>query len=229
MHVPFIHYIFPIHFHRFVMGLSRVNVFHIEKSNHWAYLTIGRISDRHFFIKHCVTAANSLSGSVNTGDGAESLTNSSSPSETYSHWPAWAGCTNVFFVFGVEWNWAHYYWGHYWPIVPAPDDDEWWSVWNSRWNVQRKPASVPLCVPQIPHDLTRAQTQAVVVGNQQLTAWAVTWPSKWFFKNYAYVQILIWGSILELWLHHWGWEWYFEQINRGDDDLSEQWLLEYTH
>jgi hypothetical protein len=27
----------------------------------------------------------------------------------------------------------HYYWGHYWPIAPAPDD-EWWLVWSSRWN-----------------------------------------------------------------------------------------------
>jgi hypothetical protein len=25
---------------------------------------------------------------------------------------------------GVEWNRDHYYWGHYWPIVPAPVDDD---------------------------------------------------------------------------------------------------------
>jgi hypothetical protein len=28
----------------------------------------------------------------------------------------------------------------------------------------RKPAPVPLCPPQIPHDLTQAQTQAATVG-----------------------------------------------------------------
>jgi hypothetical protein len=26
---------------------------------------------------------------------------------------------------------SHYYWGHYWPIVPAPDDDEWMSMEQS--------------------------------------------------------------------------------------------------
>jgi hypothetical protein len=33
----------------------------------------------------------------------------------------------------------------------------------------RKPAPAPLCPPQIPHDQTRAQTQAAAVGSQQLT------------------------------------------------------------
>jgi hypothetical protein len=35
---------------------------------------------------------------------------------------------------------------------------------------QRKPAPVPLCPPQIPHDLTRARTRAAAVGSQRLTA-----------------------------------------------------------
>jgi hypothetical protein len=35
---------------------------------------------------------------------------------------------------------------------------------------RRKPAPVPLCLPQIPYDLTRAQTQAAAVGSRQLTA-----------------------------------------------------------
>jgi hypothetical protein len=34
-------------------------------------------------------------------------------------------------LFGVEWNWVHYYSGHYWPVVPAPDDD---GVWRDRSN-----------------------------------------------------------------------------------------------
>jgi hypothetical protein len=34
----------------------------------------------------------------------------------------------------------------------------------------RKPAPVPLCPPQIPHDLTWDRTQAATVGSQQLTA-----------------------------------------------------------
>jgi hypothetical protein len=52
------------------------------------------------------------------------------------------------------------------PIVPAPDD-RWW-VWSSRWNenlrrnrnTRMKPVPVPLCPPQIPHDLTWARTRA---------------------------------------------------------------------
>jgi hypothetical protein len=34
----------------------------------------------------------------------------------------------------------------------------------------RKPAAVPLCPPQIPHDLTRARIRAAAVGSQRLTA-----------------------------------------------------------
>jgi hypothetical protein len=59
-----------------------------------------------------------------------------------------------------------------WPIVPAPDD-RWWWMWSSRWNenwhgnrsTQRKPALVPLCPPQIPHDLTWAWTRSAAVGS----------------------------------------------------------------
>jgi hypothetical protein len=62
-----------------------------------------------------------------------------------------------------------------WPIVAALDD-RWW-VW-SRGNrsTRRKPAPVPLCQPQIPHDLTRARTRTAVVGSRRLTAWAVARP-----------------------------------------------------
>jgi hypothetical protein len=41
----------------------------------------------------------------------------------------------------------------------------------------RKPAPVPLCPPQIPHDLTWARTQASMMGRRQLIAWAMAWPS----------------------------------------------------
>jgi hypothetical protein len=35
---------------------------------------------------------------------------------------------------------------------------------------------VPLCPPQIPHDLTWARTRAAAVGSQQLAAWAMAQP-----------------------------------------------------
>jgi hypothetical protein len=58
-----------------------------------------------------------------------------------------------------------------WSIVPAPDNDGWWWVWNNRWNewqgkpnTRRTPAPVPLWLPQIPRrDLIRARTRATIV------------------------------------------------------------------
>jgi hypothetical protein len=41
----------------------------------------------------------------------------------------------------------------------------------------RKPAPVPLCSPQIPHDLTWDRTRAATVGSLRLTAWAMARPS----------------------------------------------------
>jgi hypothetical protein len=72
-----------------------------------------------------------------------------------------------------------------WPIVPAPDD-RWWWVWRAvdemrigkgNRSTRRKSASVPLCPPQIPHDLTWDWTRAAAVGNRRLTAWAMARPS----------------------------------------------------
>jgi hypothetical protein len=40
-------------------------------------------------------------------------------------------------------------------------------------SARRKPAPVPLCPPQIPHNLTRAQTQVAAEGSRWLTAWAM--------------------------------------------------------
>jgi hypothetical protein len=37
-------------------------------------------------------------------------------------------------------------------------------------STRRKSATVPLCPPQIPHDLTLARTRTAAVGSQRLTA-----------------------------------------------------------
>jgi hypothetical protein len=37
-------------------------------------------------------------------------------------------------------------------------------------STRRKPAPVPLCPPQIPHDMTWVRTRAVAVGSRRLTA-----------------------------------------------------------
>jgi hypothetical protein len=38
-------------------------------------------------------------------------------------------------------------------------------------STRRKPVPLPLCAPQIPHDLTRTRTRAAAVGSRRLTSW----------------------------------------------------------
>jgi hypothetical protein len=58
------------------------------------------------------------------------------------------------------------------------DDDEcgaigWMRTGRGRRSTRRRPAPVPLCLPQIPHDMTRALTRAAEVGSWWLTAWVM--------------------------------------------------------
>jgi hypothetical protein len=88
----------------------------------------------------------------------------------------------------MQWNRAHSYWGHYWPIyqhrmkmmIMMDDDDENGAIGGKivrgSWSTRRKPAPASLCPPQIPHDLTRARNLAVAVRSLQLTAWAMARP-----------------------------------------------------
>jgi hypothetical protein len=43
-------------------------------------------------------------------------------------------------------------------------------------STRRRPAPVPLCPSQIPHDVTRARTLAAAVGSRWITAWAMARP-----------------------------------------------------
>jgi hypothetical protein len=43
-------------------------------------------------------------------------------------------------------------------------------------STRRKPAPVPLCPPQIPHELIWARTRAAAVGSRRLTSWAMARP-----------------------------------------------------
>jgi hypothetical protein len=40
---------------------------------------------------------------------------------------------------------------------------------------RRKPAPLPLCSSQIPHDLSQARTWAATVGSRCVTAWPMAW------------------------------------------------------
>jgi hypothetical protein len=71
-----------------------------------------------------------------------------------------------------------------WPIVPALDDNEECGaigemrIGRGIWSTRRKPAPMPLCPPQIPHDMARDRTLEAAVGSRLLTAWAMAWPNK---------------------------------------------------
>jgi hypothetical protein len=78
-------------------------------------------------------------------------------------------------------------WATIWPIVPVPNDDDdgdgdddcgavGGMMWKENQSIQRKPATVPLCPTQIPHDLTQARTQAAAKGSRGLAAWTMGRP-----------------------------------------------------
>jgi hypothetical protein len=66
---------------------------------------------------------------------------------------------------------------------PLMIDDDYGAVCGMRIgrgnrSTRRKPAPVPLCTAQIPHDLTWDRTRAAAVGSQRLTAWAMARPPR---------------------------------------------------
>jgi hypothetical protein len=93
----------------------------------------------------------------------------------------------------VGWDWVHLVRQPLTGLLYQPwmTDDERGAVSEMRIgrgnrSTQRKPAPVPLCPSQNPHDLTWAQTQATAVESQRLTAWAMAWPFSlallWFYN-----------------------------------------------
>jgi hypothetical protein len=106
------------------------------------------------------------------------------------------------FLFGLEWNRVHCYWGNYWPIVSAQhdnddDDDECGAVGvmisRGHWSSRRKYASVPLCPQQIQHNLSWARTRAAALGNRRLTARATLRP------NWITAIRVIWDTVSICW------------------------------
>jgi hypothetical protein len=70
------------------------------------------------------------------------------------------------------------------------DDDDYGAVGGMRIgrgnrSTRRKRAPVPLCPPQIPHDLTWDGTRAAAVGSQRLTARAMARPK---LRSYRSIQ-----------------------------------------
>jgi hypothetical protein len=65
---------------------------------------------------------------------------------------------------------------------------DWMRIGRRNWSIRRKPTPVPLCPPQIPHDVAWARTRTAAVGNRPLTAWVMA-RSK-FICKYLFVNWL---------------------------------------
>jgi hypothetical protein len=85
---------------------------------------------------------------------------------------------------GVGWDWVHLVRRPLTGLLYQPrTTDECGAVGGMRIgrrnrSTRRKPTPVPLCPPQIPHDLTWARTRAAAVRSRRLTAWAMARPFK---------------------------------------------------
>jgi hypothetical protein len=71
-----------------------------------------------------------------------------------------------------------WYCGHYWTIVPAPDDGDCGAICGMKIDrgnrsTRRKPDPTPLCPPHIPYDKNRARKGAAEEGSRRLTAWTM--------------------------------------------------------
>jgi hypothetical protein len=81
----------------------------------------------------------------------------------------------------VGWDWVHFVLRPLFGLMYQPqmiDDGDCRAIGGMKTDrgnpsTRRKPAPVPLCPPQIPHDLTWARTRAAAAGSQRLTAWAM--------------------------------------------------------
>jgi hypothetical protein len=90
----------------------------------------------------------------------------------------------LFLFLGVGWDWVHLVRR---PLIgllsqPRMIDDECEAVGGMRIgrgnrSTRRRAAPVPLCLPQIPHDLPWARTWGAAVGIRRLTAWAIARPT----------------------------------------------------
>jgi hypothetical protein len=93
---------------------------------------------------------------------------------------------------GVGWDWVHLVlWTLFGPLYQPRmiDDDECEVVGGMRIgrgnrSTQRKPAPVPLCPQQIPHDLTWARTWVAVVRSRRQTVWAMARPKLEYYLPY---------------------------------------------
>jgi hypothetical protein len=110
----------------------------------------------------------------------------------YSNWMV----VNTFFTmpkatclnFSMRWDWVHLalqpLFGLLYQSLMINDDcGAIGGMWIKRVNrsIRRKPATMPLCPPQNPHELTRVRTRIAEVGSRRLTTWATARPYTTYF------------------------------------------------
>jgi hypothetical protein len=110
-----------------------------------------------------------------------------SPYPCYSWEIALNADLNVFliFIFLMGWDWVHLVLRPLFGLLHKPqmiEVDDCGAVGGMRIcrgnrSTRRKASPVPLCPPQISHDLTRARTLPAAMGSRLLTAWAMARPS----------------------------------------------------
>jgi hypothetical protein len=88
------------------------------------------------------------------------------------------------------------------------DDDDYGAVGGMRIgrgnrSTRRKPAPVPLCPPQIPHDLSWDRTRAAAVGSQRLTTWAMARPGLVLLQKHCDGLAFISGALFVIRLRKW--------------------------
>ena len=70
------------------------------------------------------------------------------------------------------WRWLLFF------VFPSNEAPMEWN-WQGKTEVLgKKPVSVPLCLPQIPHELTRDRTRASAMRGRRLTPWAMARPPR---------------------------------------------------
>jgi hypothetical protein len=93
----------------------------------------------------------------------------------------WKYYSSFFYFLGMGWDWVHLVRRPLIGLLYQPRMiDECGAVGGMRIgrgnrSTRRKAAPVPLCPPQIPHDLTWARTRAAVVGSRWLILFSFNW------------------------------------------------------
>jgi hypothetical protein len=140
----------------------------------------------------------------------------------YCHPPAVVLYSLHFFdwFLGMMWDWVHLVRPLGCLLYQSQVIDECGAVGGMRigrgnQSTRRKPAPLPLCPPQNPHDLTWDQTRAAAVGSRRLTTWAMARPYSLHYTNNIQTILITCDKHLSLYIY---------KSNRTTSPRRLQWL-----